>query len=128
MGTLKDSDWHKYHYHLDMLRTKTDTKRYADFYNRCLDMYQTSFAKWPPSIVDVNGCDDIENKDVKVLEYATTDAIQDVYIAAITAHARHHDYILGGGGERAQDSIRIWKEESEEIGWPELLDELRLEG
>ena len=125
---LKDTDWHKYHYHFTMLNTKADRKRYVDFYNRCLGMYQqASYTKWPPSLVDVNGDENINNKDVKALEYATTDAIQDVYMAALMAHPRHHDYILSGAGERAQDSLRIWNEESNENGWPGLLDELRLE-
>ena len=123
---LKDTDWHVYHYNLAKLKTSADVNRYAKYYNRCLDIYITGVGTWPPSIIAVYGSDDIKREDVRALEYATTDAIQDITITARDTHPRHTDFILGSDINRSTEAARIWKEESEENGWPDCLEQLRM--
>ena len=127
INKLKDTDWHIYHYSLGKLKTSADIRRYAEYYNRCLDMYIANAVKWPPSIIDVYGSDDIKREDMHALEYATTDAIQDIMITAMDTHPRHVDFIHRGDINRSTEAIRIWKEESEENGWPDLLEQLRMD-
>ena len=78
-------------------------------------------------MIEVNGSEYIERKDEKALEYAVTDATQDIRVVTILTHPRHTAHILNGGGENASEAIRIWKmDDADNNGWPEILDELRL--
>jgi len=127
-GILEDMEWHiyHYHYHVSDVKTEKDEKRYMKFYNHCLDMYIKGVS-WPPSLIAVYGTDAIKREDERSLGYAVTDCIQDIRMAARITHPRHEDFILSTSINRSVEAQRIWKEESEENGWPEVLEQLRME-